>query len=99
MLILNTTAYCHSFLLPGYFWVFQVLQGIEAATNCVDDMDEWLGIFNIKLRHMREDIQSIETRNNKLEMQSVNNRALIEELDKLLERLRVPSEVWILPLS
>lgn len=35
----------------------------------------------------------IETRNNKLEMQSVNNKALIEELEKLLERLRVPSEV------
>lgn len=69
-----------------------VLQGLEAATNCVDDMDEWLGIFNVKLRHMREDIESIETRNNKLEMQSVNNKSLIEELDKLLERLRVPSE-------
>lgn len=26
-------------------------------------------------------------------MQSVNNKALIEELDKLLERLRIPSEV------
>lgn len=36
----------------------------------------------------------IETRNNKLEMQSVNNKALIEELDRLLERLRVPSEVF-----
>ncbi|XP_022772342.1 exocyst complex component SEC3A-like isoform X1 [Durio zibethinus] len=72
--------------------VDEVLQGLEAATNCVDDMDEWLGIFNVKLRHMREDIESIETRNNKLEMQSVNNKALIEELDKLLERLRVPSE-------
>ncbi|XP_008220740.1 PREDICTED: LOW QUALITY PROTEIN: exocyst complex component SEC3A-like [Prunus mume] len=70
----------------------EVLQGLEAATNCVDDMDEWLGIFNVKLRHMREDIESIETRNNKLEMQSVNNRALIEELDKLLLGLRVPSE-------
>ncbi|PON88959.1 Exocyst complex component Sec [Trema orientale] len=70
----------------------EVLQGLEAATNCVDDMDEWLGIFNVKLRHMREDIESIETRNNKLEMQSVNNKSLIEELDKLLERLRVPSE-------
>ncbi|KAF5445039.1 hypothetical protein F2P56_034122 [Juglans regia] len=69
-----------------------VLHGLEAATNCVDDMDEWLGIFNVKLRHMREDIESIETRNNKLEMQSVNNKGLIEELDKLLERLRVPSE-------
>ncbi|XP_016575799.1 exocyst complex component SEC3A isoform X3 [Capsicum annuum] len=37
-------------------------------------------------------IDEIETRNNKLEMQSVNNKALIEELDKLLERLRIPSE-------
>ncbi|KAK4387568.1 Exocyst complex component SEC3A [Sesamum angolense] len=70
----------------------EVLQGLEAATNCVDDMDEWLSIFNVKLRHMREDIESIETRNNKLEMQSVNNKSLIEELDKLLEKLRIPSE-------
>ncbi|RDX88147.1 Exocyst complex component SEC3A, partial [Mucuna pruriens] len=70
----------------------EVLQGLEAATSCVEDMDEWLGIFNVKLRHMREDIASIETRNNNLEMQSVNNKSLIEELDKLLERLRVPSE-------
>ncbi|KAL3840347.1 hypothetical protein ACJIZ3_024938 [Penstemon smallii] len=72
--------------------VDEVLQGLESATNCVDDMDEWLGIFNLKLRHMREDIESIETRNNKLEMQSVNNKSLIEELEKLLERLRIPSE-------
>ncbi|KAG6674848.1 hypothetical protein I3843_15G064900 [Carya illinoinensis] len=70
----------------------EVLQGLEAATNCVDDMDEWLGIFNVKLRHMREDIESIETRNNKLEMQSVNNKTLLVELDKLLERLHIPSE-------
>ncbi|XP_059637425.1 exocyst complex component SEC3A-like [Cornus florida] len=69
-----------------------VLQGLESATNCVEDMDEWLGIFNVKLRHMREDIESIETRNNKLEMQFVNTKTLSEELDKLLERLRVPSE-------
>lgn len=40
-------------------FVFQVLQGLETATNCVDDMDEWLGIFNVKLRHMREDIESV----------------------------------------
>ncbi|XP_074271072.1 exocyst complex component SEC3A isoform X2 [Silene latifolia] len=72
--------------------VEEVLIGLDNALSCVDDMDEWLGIFNVKLRHMREDIESIETRNNKLEMQSVNNKALIEELEKLLERLRVPSE-------
>ncbi|XP_010255019.1 PREDICTED: exocyst complex component SEC3A isoform X2 [Nelumbo nucifera] len=72
--------------------VNEVLQGLESAMICVDDMDEWLGIFNVKLRHMREDIESIENRNNKLEMHSVNNKALVEELDKLVERLRVPSE-------
>lgn len=37
----------------------QVLQGLESATNCVDDMDEWLNVFNVKLRHMREDIASV----------------------------------------
>ncbi|KAE9588439.1 putative exocyst complex component Sec3 [Lupinus albus] len=70
----------------------EVMQGLESVTICVEDMDEWLGIFNVKLRHMREDIESIETRNNNLVTQSVNNKSLIEELDKLLERLRVPSE-------
>lgn len=37
----------------------QVLQGLEAATICMEDMDEWLAIFNVKLRHMREDIESV----------------------------------------
>ncbi|GAB2265212.1 Exocyst complex component S3A [Dionaea muscipula] len=72
--------------------VEEVLLGLDSAMNIVEDMDEWLGIFNIKLRHMREDIESIETRNNKLELQSANNKVLIEELDKFVERLRVPSE-------
>ncbi|XP_044368506.1 exocyst complex component SEC3A isoform X2 [Triticum aestivum] len=72
--------------------VEEVLQGLEVATICVEDMDEWLGIFNIKLRHMREDIQSIEWRNNKLEMQSVSNVALGEELDRLLVLLQIPPE-------
>jgi len=35
----------------------------------------------------------IESRNNKLEMQSTNDKGLIEELGKLLDRLRIPSEV------
>lgn len=72
--------------------VEEISRGLDSALSCLDDMDEWLRIFNVKLRHMREDIESIETRNNQLEMQSVNNTALIEELDKLLERLCLPSE-------
>ncbi|KAK1645189.1 hypothetical protein QYE76_062994 [Lolium multiflorum] len=72
--------------------VEEVLQGLDSASAAVDDMDEWLRIFNLKLRHMREDISSIESRNNGLEMQSVNNKGLVEELEKLLERLRIPQE-------
>uniref|UniRef100_A0A1D1XZ59 Exocyst complex component SEC3A n=2 Tax=Anthurium amnicola TaxID=1678845 RepID=A0A1D1XZ59_9ARAE len=79
-------------LLESEPLIDEVLQGLDGAAACVDDMEEWLSIFNLKLRHMREDIESIESRNNKLEMQSVNNEALIEELDKLLERLRIPSK-------
>ncbi|KAG0488135.1 hypothetical protein HPP92_006946 [Vanilla planifolia] len=70
----------------------QVLQGLEGASICVEDMDEWLGIFNVKLRHMREDIESIEVRNNKLELHSANYKILIYELDKLIQRLHIPNE-------
>nr|XP_029116290.1 exocyst complex component SEC3A isoform X3 [Elaeis guineensis] len=79
-------------LLESESLIEEVLQGLEAASVCVNDMDEWLRIFNVKLRHMREDIESIESRNNKLEMQSTSNNSLLDELDKLLERLRIPSE-------
>jgi len=36
-----------------------VLRGLESATTCLEDMDEWLGMFNVKLKHMREDIESV----------------------------------------
>ncbi|EEC75773.1 hypothetical protein OsI_12679 [Oryza sativa Indica Group] len=79
-------------LLQSEPLIDEVLQGLDAASATVDDMDEWLRIFNMKLRHMREDIASIESRNNGLEMQSVNNKGLVEELEKLLDRLRIPQE-------
>lgn len=31
----------------------------------IDDLDETLAIFDLKLRHMREDIAAIESRNNR----------------------------------
>lgn len=72
--------------------VEEVLQQLDAAQGSVEDMDEWLGIFNVKLRHMREDIESIEARNNKLELQAQNNASLVEELNSLLEKLSIPPE-------
>ncbi|KAI3785531.1 hypothetical protein L1987_44650 [Smallanthus sonchifolius] len=79
-------------ILESEHLVDEVLQGVESATICVEDMDEWLALFNVKLRHMREDIEAIETRNNKLEMQSFNYKALAAELDYLLEKFHIPPE-------
>ncbi|XP_076945522.1 exocyst complex component SEC3A-like [Bidens hawaiensis] len=80
-------------ILESEHLVDEVLHGIESATICVEDMDQWLHLFNLKLRHMREDIESIEARNNKLEMQSFNYKALAAELDSLLETLHIPTEI------
>ncbi|KAL4584383.1 hypothetical protein LXL04_008983 [Taraxacum kok-saghyz] len=80
-------------ILESQHLVDEVLEGLESATTRVEDMDEWLSLFNVKLRHMREDIEAIESRNNKLEMQSMNYKALSEELDNLLERLHIPVEL------
>ncbi|KAG7594368.1 F-box associated domain type 1 [Arabidopsis thaliana x Arabidopsis arenosa] len=44
------------------------------------------------VQYVGKNIQETETRNNKLEMQSVNNKAPIEELDEVIESLCVPSE-------
>lgn len=59
MLIFTSINYMLLTKLTNYYVNFQVLQGLEAATSCVDDMDDWLGMFNVKLRHMREDIESV----------------------------------------
>ncbi|KAD4888725.1 hypothetical protein E3N88_20798 [Mikania micrantha] len=80
-------------ILESEHLVDEVLQGLESTTICVEDMDEWLALFNVKLRHMREDIEAIETRNNKLEIQSLNYKALAAELDKLLEKMHIPTEI------
>ncbi|GAQ91420.1 Exocyst protein Sec3 [Klebsormidium nitens] len=69
-----------------------VLAALDEAAGRADDMDETLAVFNTKLRHMREDIEAIELRNNRLEQQAENNGALLAELAALLARLRVPPE-------
>jgi hypothetical protein len=36
-----------------------VLARLDEAAGNVDDMEEWLAVFNTKLRHMREDIEAV----------------------------------------
>ncbi|KAL0923785.1 hypothetical protein M5K25_007859 [Dendrobium thyrsiflorum] len=80
-------------LLESEAIIEEVLHCLEVAIICVEDMDEWLGIFNAKLKHMREDIELIEARNNKLELHSANHKELMEELDKLVGWLHIPPEL------
>ncbi|KAF3333842.1 roothairless 1 [Carex littledalei] len=72
--------------------VDEVVQGLDSATFCIDDIDEWLQIINVKLRHMREDIASIESRNNTMELLSDNCKGLVAELDRLLNHICIPPE-------
>lgn len=61
MFCLNETEkhLCIENYIIAIMWTFQVVHGLDSATFCIDDIDEWLQIINVKLRHMREDIASV----------------------------------------
>ena len=54
----------HAILESGPL-VERVLTRLQDAISLIDDLDENLHIFDVKLRHMREDIAAIEARNNR----------------------------------
>ncbi len=58
-----------------------VAERLHHATSLLDDFEQNLTIFDIKLRHMREDIAAIEARNNSLELQARNNTKLLSKLE------------------
>lgn len=57
-----------------------VAERLNNAAGLLDDFEQNLTIFDIKLRHMREDIAAIEARNNSLELQARNNGKLLAKL-------------------
>jgi hypothetical protein len=67
--------------------VMRLLQGAQSE---LDDLAQWLGIFNVKLVHMRADISAIESRNNRLDRQARNNAAVLAPLQTLLAALTPP---------
>lgn len=54
----------HAILESGPF-VHRVQARLNDSITLIDDLDETLAIFDLKLRHMREDIAAIESRNNR----------------------------------
>ncbi len=54
----------HAILESGPL-VQKVQVRLNDSIGLIDDLDETLAIFDLKLRHMREDIAAIEARNNR----------------------------------
>ncbi|KAG0604793.1 hypothetical protein M758_9G008200 [Ceratodon purpureus] len=85
------TANVHA-ILENAPLVDEVTEQLDTAMGNIEDMEEWLGTINVKLRYMREDIASIESRNNSLETQARNSTSLLNELHHISDRFRVPPE-------
>ena len=58
-----------------------VSERLKHAAGLLEDFEENLSIFDVKLRHMREDIAAIESRNNTLQVQARNNGKLLGKLE------------------
>jgi len=73
--------------------VDSVISRIDETLEYVEDLEEWLNVFNIKLQHMRLDISTIEERNNALETRSNNNSSLLKELKSLEQSMQLDADM------
>lgn len=62
---------------------------MQSSSARIEDLDLTLDVFDGKLTSMREDIASIESRNNSLDAQARNLQALKNALLQLLQTLSV----------
>lgn len=69
--------------------VDSIMNKLRSASNLLDDLDQNLLVFDMKLRHMKDDIAAIEARNNTLEMEARNSAKLLGTLQDLLGRLEL----------
>ena len=67
-----------------------VMRLLHRSRSDVDDLTQWLDVFNVKLVHMRADIAAIERRNSRLNKRANNSAAVLGPLEKLVEALTLP---------
>ncbi len=70
----------------------EIGQRLSTAAQSLDDLDLSLQVFDAKLRHMRDDIASIEYRNNRLEVTARNDSKLLRVMEELLDKLHTPAD-------
>ncbi|RIB07820.1 exocyst complex component Sec3-domain-containing protein [Gigaspora rosea] len=74
--------------------VNSVIEQIDKAINELDNMDSWLSIYAAELNSMGdEDIHHIESQNRGLQVQTANQKALLSELDRLIQIISIPDQV------
>ncbi|KAJ3047464.1 hypothetical protein HK097_011510, partial [Rhizophlyctis rosea] len=67
-----------------------VVEELENAILQLDQIDEWLVHYTHLLDSMGQDVHQIEVRNKGMQIASANQKLLLEEVDKLLNSLRLP---------
>ena len=71
----------------------RIHDGIFTTLGCLDDLEETIGMFELKLRHLKDDVAVIEKSSGYLENHSRNNALLLEAMNSLLDHCMLRPEV------
>ncbi|GAA5862901.1 hypothetical protein JCM3774_006681 [Rhodotorula dairenensis] len=70
--------------------VVGVVKQVDDALAELDKMDLMIGLYKTQLNLMNDDIAHIESQNRGLQVQTSNQRALLDEIDKLMSTIHIP---------
>ncbi|GES81230.1 exocyst complex component Sec3-domain-containing protein [Rhizophagus clarus] len=73
--------------------IHSVIEQIDNAITELDNMDQWLSLYTAELNSMGDDIHHIESQNRGLQVQTANQKALLSELDRLIQSITLPEQV------
>ncbi|CAO3581957.1 unnamed protein product [Absidia cylindrospora] len=72
--------------------VHSVVDRIDKALDDLDNMESWLSLYAAELNSMGDDIHEIENQNRGLQILTVNQNSLIDEMDQILNAISIPRE-------
>ncbi|VDB99589.1 unnamed protein product [Peniophora sp. CBMAI 1063] len=73
-----------------------VLNFLDEAIAGLDSMESQVSSYKIHLNAVNEDISFIQSQNRGLQVQTQNQRALLSELENLLQTVQVPRELLVM---
>ncbi|PRP86817.1 exocyst complex subunit 1 [Planoprotostelium fungivorum] len=71
---------------------YEVQQRIEEASVQLDAIDTWLSEYHTSLTSIKSYIEQIESRNNRMEITTQNQRKLQAEIEKMMKKLIISRE-------